>query len=415
MKPLNIILSNALIENPNKGCVALSYSALWLIDKIMTDHHRDYRIYLPNSLHKEQSTRTWQMGGRSISYEPCGYTLGANPKFSPLYLLRTVWQQSVRNWSIYRHADFMLDLGQGDSFADIYGVGRFREIDRCHRLARLFRKPYCIMPQTIGPFSRPDVERKALRSVQACALTMARDNQSLRYVQQALPGYAAVREYIDLAFLLPFQAVKQDTEHLHVGLNVSALLWHGGYDGKNQFGLRCNYRDTVLQLIERLLAVPDVKVHLVAHVLDGKVTVENDYAVNVELQQHFNHPRLVVAPFFFSPIEAKGYIAGLDFFAGARMHATIGAFSAGVPVVPMAYSRKFNGLFTDTLSYAHVCDMKTMSDQEVVEMVVGQLGQRATLKAEVDARLHDVVEPRLQQLESDLTQFFGLQSDDQNK
>ena len=39
------------------------------------------------------------------------------------------------------------------------------------------------------------------------------------------------------------------------------------------------------------------------------------------------------------------------------MHACIAAFSAGVPVVPMAYSRKFNGLF-GTLGYKRVADCK---------------------------------------------------------
>ena len=52
-------------------------------------------------------------------------------------------------------------------------------------------------------------------------------------------------------------------------------------------------------------------------------------------------PGVVRAPNSNSPSEAKSYIAGLDFLTAARMHACIAAFSAGVPVVPVAYSRKF--------------------------------------------------------------------------
>ena len=63
------------------------------------------------------------------------------------------------------------------------------------------------------------------------------------------------------------------------------------------------------------------------------------------------YPRAIVAPAFRTPVEAKSYIAGMDFFAGARMHACIAAVSSGVPVYPLAYSRKFNGLFVETLGY----------------------------------------------------------------
>ena len=41
-------------------------------------------------------------------------------------------------------------------------------------------------------------------------------------------------------------------------------------------------------------------------------------------------PGTVLAPRFSTPSEAKTYIAGLDFFMGARMHACIAAFSSGV-------------------------------------------------------------------------------------
>ena len=40
-------------------------------------------------------------------------------------------------------------------------------------------------------------------------------------------------------------------------------------------------------------------------------------------------------------------------FTGARMHATIASISAGVPVLPFSYSRKFEGLF-NTLNYNYM-------------------------------------------------------------
>ena len=70
----------------------------------------------------------------------------------------------------------------------------------------------------------------------------------------------------------------------------------------------------------------------------------------------------------------------MDFFMGARMHSTIAAFSSEVPVFPMAYSRKFNGLFADTLQYPYMADMKTQSNAEILANIKQCYGQRKRFK-----------------------------------
>ena len=74
----------------------------------------------------------------------------------------------------------------------------------------------------------------------------------------------------------------------------------------------------------------------------------------------------------------------MDFFVGARMHACIGAFSSGVPVVPLAYSRKFNGLF-ESLNYRHFGDCKKDSLEQALTKVQTAFDNRHALKAEVVA------------------------------
>src|SRR5690606_26009817 len=109
----------------------------------------------------------------------------------------------------------------------------------------------------------------------------------------------------------------------------------------------------------------NVEVHLVSHVLPEHQAVEDDYQAAKELQREF--PEIVLAPRFATPVEAKSYISGLYFFTGARMHACIAAFSTGVPVYPLAYSRKFNGLFTDTLQYEWLGDCVNTGEGLVLE------------------------------------------------
>jgi len=93
---------------------------------------------------------------------------------------------------------------------------------------------------------------------------------------------------------------------------------------------------------------------------------------------------------------------------GARMHATIGAFSSGVPVVPMAYSRKFNGLFVDTLQYDAMVDMKTMNNNLILSEITKNFGDRNNLKKMINERMTGIVAERRKMLVEDLNTFFNL-------
>jgi colanic acid/amylovoran biosynthesis protein len=73
----------------------------------------------------------------------------------------------------------------------------------------------------------------------------------------------------------------------------------------------------------------------------------------------------------------------MDFFTGARMHACIAALSSGVPVLPMAYSRKFAGLF-GTLGYHHMADCKTETGPEILARLGAAFANRAGLGADAE-------------------------------
>ena len=109
------------------------------------------------------------------------------------------------------------------------------------------------------------------------------------------------------------------------------------------------------------------------------MALEDDLRASAALQDEF--PALRPAPDFASPSAAKSYIAGLDFFMGARMHACIAAFSSGVPVVPMAYSRKFAGLF-GSLGYDHTVDCQSETNTAILEKIAAAFENRVTLATE---------------------------------
>ena len=78
-------------------------------------------------------------------------------------------------------------------------------------------------------------------------------------------------------------------------------------------------------------------------------------------------PNAIYHSKFLSPVEAKNLISTMDIFIGSRMHATIAAFSSGVATIPVAYSRKFAGLY-ENLGYNYIINLcEADTDDAILE------------------------------------------------
>ncbi|KAA3652755.1 MAG: polysaccharide pyruvyl transferase family protein [Proteobacteria bacterium] len=296
-----------------------------------------------------------------------------------------MFRKSFRD--LVRRCDVVVDIGEGDSFADIYGFKRFFYYWLSKNIVCSLKKPLVLAPQTIGPFDQTASRVLARQVMARCARVFARDNLSSDYLAQ-LGVSGNIDEAIDVAFCLPFvRPERTPGGKPKVGINVSGLLFNGGYTGANQFGLAVDYPSTVREIVRYFSENEDVELHLIGHVIEPNMPVEDDVGACRRLAEEF--PGAIVAPAFSRPSEAKSYISGMDFFAGARMHACIAAFSAGIPVVPMAYSRKFNGLF-GTLGYKRVADCKAEKQNCVVAQVCAGFRDRVDIATEVTKALMEV-------------------------
>ena len=290
-------------------------------------------------------------------------------------------------WRMVRASDIVIDIGAGDSFADIYGPDRLRRMFAMKFIAHLARRPLVVAPQTVGPFTKRLSRVLARLTLKASAVVASRDRLSTD-AARAL-GAAHVIEASDVALRLPYDAPgprAAGNGPVKVGINVSGLLMNGGYSRRNMFGLTLDYPALMQDLIGAFAAHPDgCEVHLVPHVITKRGGIEDDVQPSLDLASRFAGVK--VAPAFATPSQAKSYIAGLDFFAGARMHACIAAFSSGVPVVPMAYSRKFAGLF-GTLGYHRTVDCTTETQDAILAKIMAAYADRATLAAEAATALN---------------------------
>lgn len=341
--------------------------------------------------------RAAKLAGRDVVFSIVG-TRGNTPYpdagldivGSAEFALRAFKRGDFEAISQLRRADLVLDIGEGDSFADIYGAKRLSIQVFAKILARFFGKQLVLSPQTIGPFKTGVGKFLGRLGLRSAVRVFARDGLSRQYVCE-LGFESRVAEVIDVAFALPFSRPAASPSAVRVGINVSGLLCNRGYDGKNQFGLTLDYTQLVLDACRFFLAQPQVEVWLVPHVISDMHLVEDDLRASAELAKQL--PGLKVAPRFQSPSEAKSFISGFDFFTGARMHACIAAFSSGVPVLPMAYSRKFNGLF-NSLGYRHVIDCLNTSQEEALRQLIDGFAARDALRDQI-TRANELAQTRL--------------------
>ena len=287
--------------------------------------------------------------------------------------------------------DCVLDIGGGDSFTDIYPLKRFAWIVLTKVVVINRGVPLIFSPQTIGPFLGGTAAKRALGRLAAWTVRRARqvvvrDDQSIAAVRTLVREVEPVFA-VDVAFALPWTPAPCSTGRPRIGLNVSGLLWQGGHTGRNEFNLGYDYKTLMIGVIEHLLAAKAYTVELICHVNAPHSLAESDGAVADKLAAHY--PELVRVADFTSPSAAKSHISGLDLLIGARMHACIAAFSSGVPVVPISYSRKFEGLF-GSLIYKRLVPCTGMTTVAAKVFVIDAIGQREDLKNEVADGLKQV-------------------------
>lgn len=282
-----------------------------------------------------------------------------------------------------RTFDLVIDTRAGDSFADIYGVGRLLTMNMMQEIAGKAGVPVILGPQTIGPFNTTRGRLLARRALHGAAGVMARDPQSA--AAAARLGRPVDVLGTDVVFAIdPVVPVA----HRDVVLNVSGLLWQPNHHVDHE-----RYRDLVTTLGDQLLR-RGRGLTLLSHVIDSP-DPDNDVPASQELaavlaSRGHSRPEILIPD---SLEDARRHIASAAVVVGSRMHACLNALSLGVPALSLSYSRKFEPLLAE-LGWADAVNLKNM-DEEMVGRVLTimddpSLETRAGLVRE---RAHELLAP----------------------
>jgi len=332
-------------------------------------------------------------------------------------LLKVVPRCRFRSFVIKRNryvkdlieTDFVADVSGGDSFSDIYGIYRFRFIVIFKWLVIFFGKPLILLPQTYGPFKSRIAKSIARYILKRSQTIFSRDKAGVDYLRSILDDKdftSKVRFVPDVAFVLDSRKPEHfaiypsadiwGQNSIVVGLNVSGLLFNGGYTEDNMFGLKADYRTLVQDVVKMLMEDENVVVLLVPHMFPQAVyKVESDPDACLKIYEKLRgiYPgRIFLVKGEYNQNEIK-YIIGLcDFFIGSRMHACIAAMSQNIPTVGIAYSKKFEGVFESVGLADYVADARSCDEGQLLEKVESALEQRKQIHNQLEHVIPQVKE-----------------------
>jgi colanic acid/amylovoran biosynthesis protein len=319
-----------------------------------------------------------------------------------LRLLPSAARQAVigRNrWlNVINSADIIAAISGGDSFSDIYGLRRLFYVTLPQLLVLSLGRPLVSLPQTYGPFKTWLAKAIARFVLKRAHRVYSRDLSGLEEVRKLIGGSGPAAEFAyDMGFALephspPPATVTLLSQLKHgaslVGLNVSGLLYVGGYTGQNMFGLKADYRKLLLLIVEHFVIRLDCNVVLIPHVFGDSRESDTsaaeqfwgDLPTNLKSRVHRLEGR-------FDHHQIKYIIGQCDFFLGSRMHACIAAISQCVPSVALAYSKKFLGVMRSIDMESVVADLSQKDEAEVIVQLNEAYVSRARAREQLETTM----------------------------
>jgi polysaccharide pyruvyl transferase WcaK-like protein len=273
------------------------------------------------------------------------------------------------------------------------------------RLALDAGVPLILLPQKLGPFRDPANLSEAVGILRRATAVWVRDAGSLAFLAGALGADfdpARHRLGVDMAVALP-AARPADLDppvarwldparaFPLAGINVSGLLCNEPGRARRDFGLADTHPAQVETMARMLLAAePDLRLLLIPHVHRPEGDAESDLGAARALVARLGDlakDRVVVLGGRPNAMELKWVLSRLDWFAGARMHATIGAFSSGVPTLGLGYSDKAQGVFAECGIGDEVADLRRLDAAALAHRALVSFADRDRRRADLAGRV----------------------------
>jgi len=380
-----ILLVGASLNSGNRGVNALTRGTI----NSLIEQFEDVSVKILSYSVRQKVVNTLTYNDKELNVEEIPVNIKQNIQSLNIFKIIKMHRQ-IKKFIL--EADVVLDISEGDSFSDIYGIKRFI----LHSIIKLysvkFSEKFFLLPQTIGPFKRAWVKKSAKYLINGSTKTFVRDSISYKVVTEELGVKDShVEHYPDMAFYMKpndnvnasvLKDLKKQGKTI-IGLNISGLLYNGGYTGKNMFDFKVDYKELIDHIVKYFMEEKDTVVILVPHVIVKEMPVEDDLQTSENIYRNLKQDyssRVHIVNDNLREDELKKIISFCDFFIGGRMHACIGAISTSVPTIPIAYSRKFAGIWNDFGLGFCVADPRAQDIEEIINIINNNYNNRLKIK-----------------------------------
>ena len=213
-------------------------------------------------------------------------------------------------------------------------------------------KPTILWAASVGPFERePAMLGYMSRFLRKLGNITVRETFTAEYMnklglgnlvtQVTDPAFTLAPEPVDVAPFWP-----EDVGNGVLGFNISPLIQKFRPAGESPDVLRSE----VVSFLRKVIDDHGWSVVLVPHVdpLDGSTENSDSHYMKPILERlDDRYKRIGQVPSSLNAAQLKDVLRQTRCFIGARTHATIGAWSSGVPTLSIAYSMKARGLNRD--------------------------------------------------------------------
>ena len=267
-----------------------------------------------------------------LSFEKRTFIIGAfSQLFHAIPFKSVIFKELLNN---AKKADLCISVG-----GDTYSYGKSAGLTTIDRYVRKKCSKSVLFGCSINPEMLTGDEYKyKLEGLKKFSLITARE--SITYEAMKAAGLENVVLYPDPAFTLPVGEVKEpmfDNDKDIVGINISPLI--RSYETGDNITLRC-----YVNLVKHILSTTDSNIAFISHV---RSKTSDDSNAARAVMEHFPEEKRIKLFDEGNAIQLKGYISKCRFFVVARTHASIAAYSTGVPTLVVGYSVKARGIAKD--------------------------------------------------------------------
>lgn len=323
----------------NHGCEALVRTAALVIKETAEEIGQSISLELQSEVPEEDE----QYGiGKSIGIDQLTPALCPVRK-ADLQYLHAYWDLKVRHdyisMDVLPYLETIKNTQEGalgiSIGGDNYCYSYYPKFIRMHQ--KIAKKCPTVL---LGCSLEPELfnDRSMLEDLRSYRLISARESVTFAMLQNA--GMTNIIYAPDSAFLLEPEYMPLPTgfqEGNTIGINLSPLVVRREATAGTVMD---NYRE----LIRFILEQTDCSIALIPHVVQNG---NDDRTVLQKFYREFeNTGRIIMIP-DCDCRKLKGYIARCRFLIASRTHASIAAYSSGVPTLVMGYSVKASGLARD--------------------------------------------------------------------